>query len=766
MRRAYTGFALAFAVLLAGPARGGQTGEAGALSAGQISLPTPTVIDGPPAPVPPAVMTRDETGRTTVRAVRLQAPLRIDGRLDEGIYTTVLPATDLIQSEPAEGLPATEKTEFWVTFDDDNIYVSVRCWESDAERVVANNMRRDAQAIWRGDDIVAVIFDTFYDRRNAYQFNVNAIGGLQDAQITGESNWNGDWNQVWDLEVARSEDGWAFELAIPFKSLRYRPGPVQVWGFNLLRTNRWKNEVSFLTRVPKSLGQSGLNQVSLAGTLVGLEAPAGAKNLDIKPYATSELKGERIGSPAGVANDLNGEFGIDVKYGITQNLTADLTYNTDFAQAEADEQQANLTRFSLFFPEKREFFLENSGIFAFGGANSAGSDTPVLFYSRRIGLNQGQVVPIQAGGRLTGRVGRYTIGLMNLGTGDEPVALTRPTNFSVVRVKRDVLRRSSVGLLFTGRSVDQRGGGANLAYGVDTTLAFFTDLTINAYWAKTRTDARRENDTSYRTHLNYAGDRYGLQLERLVIDDNFNPEVGFVRRPDMRRSFGQLRFSPRPRSIASVRKFSWIADATEIENGAGRVETRDLRGEFAIEFQNSDRLSFNYTRTFEFVPTSFAIAPSVLIPVGGYRFGTAAIGFNLGPQRSPTGNILAEYGTFYSGHRRSLTISQGRISFPPRIVIEPSYTLHAVPLSEGSFTSHLLGSRLTVTMTPRMFASALIQYNSTLRTAVTNVRLRWEYQPGSELFVVYNDDRDLTLRGFPRLNNRSFIVKVNRLFRF
>src|SRR5262245_21242913 len=424
-------------------------------SAGSASL--PFTFDGPPPPLPPDVVTRDQSGRVTIRAVRLTSPIRVDGRLDEEFYTTVPAISDFIQQEPREGSPATDRTEAWLLFDDDRVYVSFRCWESHPERMVVNEMRRDDMNVYQNDHI-AFVLDTFYDRRNAVEFVINAIGGRMDGQITNEREYNGDWNPVWDLKVGRFDGGWTIETAIPFKSLRYRPGRAQIWGFNIRRVTRWNNEWTYLTRIPSALSGMGIFQVSLAATVVGLEVPSGSKHLEVKPYAISNLKSDLIATPT-ITNHVGAAAGLDVKYGITQNLTTDFTYNTDFAQVEADEQQVNLTRFSLFFPEKREFFLENQGTFSFGGAAPMGgggsgntSDTPILFYSRRIGIEQGHVVPIEAGGRLTGRVGRYTLGALNLQADEQPASGSRATNFSVVRIKRDVLRRSSIGTIFTRRS--------------------------------------------------------------------------------------------------------------------------------------------------------------------------------------------------------------------------------------------------------------------------------------------------------------------------
>ncbi|MBM3779783.1 MAG: carbohydrate binding family 9 domain-containing protein, partial [Acidimicrobiia bacterium] len=325
-----------------------------------LSLPDNVTIDGPAPPAPPDVIARDPDGRATIRAVRVTTPIRLDGVLDEAIYDEVHAISGFIQQEPRAGEPATQDTEVWLLFDDRNIYVTVRAHEAFLDRMVANEMRHDNNALYMGNDSIIFVFDTFYDRRNGVSFTVNPIGGRAEGQITNERAYNGDYNMVWDVHTGRYDGGWTFEAAVPFKSLRYRPGRQQVWGFNITRNNKWKNESTYVRAMPKSMGPRALMQLSMAPTLVGVEVPQGSKNLEIKPYAIASLNTDNAAVPR-VRNDPDGDAGLDVKYGVTQNLTVDLTYNTDFAQVEADEQQVNLTRFSLFFPEKREFFLENRG---------------------------------------------------------------------------------------------------------------------------------------------------------------------------------------------------------------------------------------------------------------------------------------------------------------------------------------------------------------------------------------------------------------------
>ena len=676
---------LAVLATLIGCAVTGVSGQAVGPVLDQIVVDLSIRIDGPPPPRPPDVIARGADGRVTMRAVRLSEPLDLDGDLGEPLYRRVPSLSGFIQQQPVEGAPATEETEVWIFFDDDRLYVCVRAWDSaPPSRWVANEMRRDSINVGLGD-YVSILFDTFYDRRNGVFFTVNPIGGRLDAQMTDERASNTDWNPLWEVHVGRFESGWTFEAAIPFKSLRYRPGRGQIWGMNVLRNVQWKNENSFIVPVPAARGHGALQQASLAGTLVGLETPTGNRSLDIKPFVIGDLTSDRRATPP-ISNALDGSLGLDVKYGITENLVADVTINTDFAQVEADEQQVNLTRFSLLFPEKREFFLENQGLFAFGGAGAGpfggGGSTPVLFYSRRIGLQSGREVPIDAGGRLTGRIGAFSVGALNIQTRDEAVSRTRSTNFTVVRVKRDLLRRSSIGSLYTRRSLSTSSTGSNETYGLDGTFSFYDNLNINTYWAKTQTRGF-DDDVSYRAQVDYAGDRYGIEVERIVVGTDFNPEVGFLRRDDYERSFGSLRFSPRPRSIAAIRKFSWSGRLDYITDRAGVLETREAQGRFGIEFENSDTFDITYARSYEFLKEPFRIAPGVTIPIGGYTFQDVRSSFSLGQQRRLSGTLSAQHGGFFSGDLTSLGFTGGRLEVTPQFSVEPGVSLNWIRPTGG-----------------------------------------------------------------------------------
>jgi hypothetical protein len=725
--------------------------------------------DGSPALVGPDVVSRDAAGRVTIRAVRLTEPLVVDGHLEDPIYSRVPAIGDFVQQEPHEGEPATERTELWIFFDATNIYFAVRCLDDQPDRIIANEMRRDSNNIFQNDN-VQIVVDTFYDRRSGVLFQTNALGALSDQEVSDERNFNRDWNTVWDVKAARTEQGWSAEFVIPFKSLRYRASGPQTWGFNIQRRIPWKNERSYLAGVPASYGGRGIYKLSSAATLVGLEVPPQSRNLELKPYGISAVTTNRQATPA-VSNDLTGDAGFDVKYGLTKGLTADVTYNTDFAQVEEDEQQVNLTRFSLFFPEKRDFFLEGQGIFGFGpptrenqSFGGASSLMPLIFFSRRIGLSESQEVPILAGSRVTGRAGRNAIGLLNIETKASERAGAAATNFSVVRVRRDILRRSAVGLIATNRGPTVGGHDSNQVVGVDTALAFYQNVTFSSYYARSRTPGRRGDASSYMAQFAYAADRYGVNFEHLSVGDAFNPEIGFLRRESFRRSYAQSRFSPRPRSSRSVRKVSMEGSIDYITDLDGRLESREAQASTRVEFNGGGFWSTDYTRNYELLEAPFEISKGVIIVPGGYSFQDLRSEYYLGPERV-SGRIFGSHGTFYDGTRSEIGFN-GRVDMTSQFSLEPRVTLDWIDLSAGRFTTRLVGSRVNFTMTTRMAASALIQYNSTNATLSANARFRWEYKPGSDLFVVYSDGRDTAGRGFPRMQNRAFVVKMTRLFRF
>ena len=742
---------------------------------------------GPPPPVAPAVINQAGEAGLTVRATRITEPMAVDGALEEPFYQRTRAITEFIQSIPDAGDAPSELTEVWLGFDDENLYVGARVWDSEGpDAVIADEMRRDSPQI-RQNDNSGIFLDTFHDRRNAVAFYTNALGALTDYQIDNEGRPNRDWNPIWEVETEWFEGGWTVEMAIPFRSIRYRPGREQVWGIQMRRTVWRRNEWNHLTWLPLSVGRLGgpsSSRVSQYGTLVGIEAPPPSLELEAKPYGISGLRTNLATEPE-IRDEGYADAGLDVKWGVTENLVADFTYNTDFAQVEVDEQQVNLSRFSLFFPEKREFFLESRGIFAFGaqgggpgGAGGGraggggrggrgGGEVPSLFYSRRIGLHEGEAIPIIGGGRLTGKVGSFGVGMVNIQTDDVASVDADATNFTVLRVARDIFERSSVGMIYGNRSKSTLSDGSNQAWGLDATFAFDDETTLQGYYAETHTERLAGLDASYRGAFRYDADEWGLQLSHLVVGDDFNPEIGFVRRKGFRQSSVSARYSPRTESIAWIRQITFQPSLGYFDNErAGFVESREIGGDVRVEFENSDQLSIGYIDTYENLVEDELISGAV-IEAGRYPFQDVRAGYVMGPLRPISGRVSLRRGSYYDGEITSLGLSQGRISLGTQLSLEPSLSLNWIDLPQGYFGRHVLLTRAIYTLSPRAFFSGLVQYNAGSDTFSTNLRLRWEWAPGSELFLVYTEDRDTDVLGRrSELSGRGLVVKVTRLLQF
>ena len=734
---------------------------------GRVATTAPIPFDGPPAPVPPAVAARDATGKATLRAVRLEGTLEIDGRLDEAFYQSTLPIEDFVQQVPKEGAPASERTQAWIFYDDENLYFTARCFDSHPERIVANELRRDSTNIFNGGDSLTLVIDTFHDRRNGVLFQTNPLGALRD-QAIADGQYIESWNTIWRVKSTRFEGGWSTEMAIPFKSLRYRESGPQVWGINFRRVIRWKNEFAGVVPMPASFGPSGLGQMQVAATLVGVTTPGRSRNLELKPYgvaaSTTDLAAARPFRDA-----FTKAAGVDAKYGLSRSLTADVTVNTDFAQIEEDVQQVNLTRFNVLFPEKRDFFLEGQGIFGFGGRNLAGrgsgdtDDVPIMFFSRQVGLAAGQTIPVRAGARVTGKAGPFDIAALDVQTGAKASAGIGATNFSAVRLRRDILRRSNVGVIATARR--PHGGGTSAMFGADASIRVSANTTVLGYYARTDVADATNQATSYRARFDFGGDRYGVAAEHLLVGQHFAPAVGYTRRDDFRRDLATLRFSPRFTGRRYVRRLNLQSTIDYVTSAdAATVQNRALEGSVGVELHSGDQASVQYTNEYEYLPRLFRIAPGVTVPVGGYRNRNLSVSASLANQHVVAGRLTLSTGELYGGTRREVSYS-GRIAPAPQLAVEPSLSLAWVDLPVGTFAARLLTSRFSYTPTTRVFVSSLVQFNVDAHTLASSLRVRWEYRPGSDLFLVYSDGRETVRPGYD-IQNRSIAVKATRLMRF
>ena len=532
--------------------------------------------------------------------------------------------------------------------------------------------------------------------------------------------------------------------------------------------------MSYLNPVPlsgESPPQFGLFRFSSAATLIGLTTPPESRLFEIKPYGISSLKTD-LEADVPFANKGTASIGVDAKVGVTRGLTADFTYNTDFAQVEDDEQQVNLTRFSLFYPEKREFFLEGQGIFAFGGFTQQGSGktrrNPVAVFQPAHRYRRRRARRADPGRRASHRPDRKIFaGLVGIQTKQDDASGQPSTNFSVMRVRRDILRRSNIGLIMVNRSAYGTRASANQAYGVDGLFSFFENLNINTYFANTHTPGLRGDTGSHRAQLEYGGDRYGVVLEDMRVGKHFNPEAGYVRRADIRRNNGELRFSPRPASSAVVRQYEYSVSVDQFTRlSDGLLETRVAEGTFGIEFAEQRSVPFRIGRQSRGVDRAVRSGrgrrnSSRTVSLSE----TSARSTSLEPNAASPANCRTRQEGFFGGTKHTVGFSDGRVEPIPNLLVEPNISFNWINVPQGNFTAKVVGGRLIYMFSPRMFVSALVQYNSDGGLLATNARFRWEYRPGSDLFIVYTDGRNTLEPGRPALRNRAVTVKLTRFFR-
>ncbi|MCH7804630.1 MAG: carbohydrate binding family 9 domain-containing protein, partial [Acidobacteria bacterium] len=687
-----------------------------------------------------------------VTAVHIQSPIVIDGNLDEPEWSLAQPATGFIQQEPLMGEPSTELTEVRFLYDDENLYLGVYCFDSAGpEGITVTDISRDY--VPRESDTFTMVFDTFNDKRNGFIFGTNPGGAKRDGQTAGDSERrNYDWDTVWHVKTKITEQGWQAEIAIPFQALRFRDVEEQVWGVNFSRRIRRKNEYIHWSPVPRPYRTS---RTSLAGELNGLSGIRQGRNLYFKPYLLAPVV-RRAGDDV----DFIPDVGFDVKYGVTSESALDVTVNTDFSQVEADRQQINLTRFPLFFPEKREFFLENASLFQVrrvgrGFRNS--SRDLIAFFTRRIGLSQGRVVPILGGARFTGRVGPYGLGFLSIQSSDFEELPS--TNFTVARVQRDILRNSDVGGIFINK---QGGGQYNRTYGVDSHLQFFQHLEIASFFLKTDTPGLLGEDTSTSAFVGWADPRYDIQAEYLSIEDNFNPEVGFVPRKGIRKSRGEFNLKLRPgEGIPWMREFRPSTGIEYITNQANLVQSKNFDQTLEVELQNGGLFQFTHRVEFERLDEPFFIQPDQAIPVGDYVFGSISTHFSTDRSRMFSGNIDLRVGEFFDGHQDSYEAGL-RFQLGARFATDVSWEHDDVDLPSGAFSTDLVNTSIDYSFSPRMFLNALIQYNSTLDEISSNIRFNFIYKPLSDFFLVYNERR----AAGGEVIERALIAKLTYLLDF
>ena len=710
---------------------------------------------------PPNQAQAEKTDTHRIHALRVTDAIKIDGVLNEPAWATAESATDFRQESPIEGAPASEQTEVRVLYDNKNVYVGIRAFDSEPAKINARDLVRDSPL--GTDDRIEIIFDTYHDRRNAFRFAVNPLGTQQDALITDEGkdinlSWNGSWISSGHIDAK----GYTVELEIPLTTLRFAEG-IDTWGFNVSRVIRRKNEENLWSSWQRSYG---LERISQAGELAGVGDIKRRRLYEIKPYATG---GWREGVPLvgaqGFDAGANGKAGLEVaKIGITPSLTAEFTANPDFGQAEVDNQVINLTRFSVFFPEKRDFFLENSGIFLFGreGENQA-------FFTRRIGLTEeGAPVSIDYGAKMTGKIGHYNVGFLQvqtreLGESLSPFAIPRQ-QFTVLRLKRDVLKRSYVGGIFVNRQGATSVGGSayNRVAGIDSEFNLTDHYKFTAFWMGSATPGVHSSYGSSRLQSIFENDLYRFITVYEDVGSNFNPEVGFIERNAIHQYFGQFAYKPRPKFIPHVQQMEFETQIEYYTDRQNNIATRQTELSWDTIFKNSSEFFFRPIEAVNDVLTEpFHIRPGITVPIGAYQFNRPRVSFMSDLSKPVIFTFREKWGKFYTGNRYE---TSGGITWRPNphLLLDLQDSYNKVRLPQGNFSASLLTGRFDYNFSRKLLTSALVQLNSAARLSLINVRLRYIYRPNSDFFIIYNQSSGAGLER----PSYSFQVKLTRDFTF
>ncbi|GMR14382.1 MAG: hypothetical protein BMS9Abin29_2635 [Gemmatimonadota bacterium] len=687
---------------------------------------------------------------------------KLDGGLGEDFWADARPIDDFRQREPDEGDPATERTEVRVVYSADMMIVGIKAFHADPSLIVSRILQRDrvmsrsqfGGASFAGDDGVAIVFDPFHDHRNGMIFATNANGAEYDALLTDENLVNVDWRGVWEVASKITAEGWSTEFAIPLKTLRYATGGESLWGFNVFRMIRSKNEEVLWRSWQRQNG--GFRKASRAGHLIGLgELPEPGITIEAKPFVltSSRKRRDELGN---LPSDQSVEVGLDLKAEVRPGLVLDLTANTDFAQVEVDDQQVNLTRFSLFFPEKRDFFLENSGIFEFGTGMGRGPPDYLMFFSRRVGIGSGGEVPIIGGARLTGRVGGQTVGFMNVITdrqGSEPA-----TNFLVTRLKRDIGNAAYVGFMATDRRNDV---DANSAAGVDGSF-WVGPVNLRGYWGRTFTRGVGGEGNSYRVNIDFTGDRFGFFLNHLMVGEGTRADMGFINRTDIRKTFAALRYSPRPK-ILGIRKINIHTMMTYQTRTDNAFQDYEVSPSFSVDFNSGDNVTLSLRKGETQLDNGFTLAGSAPISDGRYDTNRVQLRFRTTSARafSGSGNLSAE--AFFGGTLRAATVSV-TASPSPAFTATLSQRRSDIDLPSGGFVSNITSLRAVYSFSTKLSTNVLVQYNSLDRVFSTNVRFNFIHRPGSDLFLVFTEERGADSRLWD-LTSRGMVMKLTYLKR-
>ena len=717
----------------------------------------------------PRLLAAQDQENDQIQALRLtpdqSETIRLDGLLSEPFWQHAFVISDLKQQEPNEGTPATETTEIRVARDGTTLYLGIVAKDSEPHRIVSRILQRDrvmelehGDFQFTGDDAIAILFDPFHSSRDAFVFATNANGAEFDALITDEgAEVNVDWRAIWEVAATRGPEGWSAEFAIPFRTLRYPEGEDgESWGFNVYRTIRRKNEMVLWQSWSRD--NEGFIRVSRAGHLTGMaDLPDPGLNVEVKPFVLGGIRQERT-DDGQTPVERETDIGLDLKSELRPGLVLDLTVNTDFAQVEVDDEQVNLTRFSLFYPEKRDFFLENSGVFEVGADGGFGPPPYKLFFSRRIGIGPDGPIPMLGGARLTGRIGGQNVGFMNVVTGEsgeEP-----RTNYSVARIKRNLGESNFLGWMVTDRRDKET---SNTVAAVDGSFWLRPTLNVKGFLTRSFTSGAGGEGNAFAATVEYETDFLGASFSHLTVDPEAQADMGFITRTDVRTTEAELRLSPRP-GRWGIRVIETRTEGSYTSTTSGRMQDWEAGTFFSIDLESGESIGMKWGLGETRLDETFSVADSLPIEPGLYDIVEGRIFLNSSRHRAVVGNLRTHWQKFYDGNLWEIEPSLSA-SPSPQISMELAHSWNRVEVPAGAFTANITSLRFGYAFSTKLTTNALVQYNSLNNDVSANLRLNFIHRPGSDLFVVFTERRGVEDELWD-LSNRGMVAKITYLMRF
>ena len=690
------------------------------------------------------------TERPTAYASKTNEDIIIDGEITEPAWESADSIGDFIQAVLKEGYPATEPTLVRILYDEKNIYISAICYDSEPDKLVIESLNQDFET--HNSDVFAVTFDTFFDRSNAFMFLFNPMGAIKDGQVFNDSrNPNLAWEGVIDVKTKIHDQGWNIEIAIPFSTLRFDSSiDEQKWGMNFLRRVRRKNEDSYWSPLPR---RGRVHKMSKAGTLLGINGIKSGKNLSVKPFTS-------FSKTSSNKSDLGG----DVKWGITPSLTLDLTVNTDFSQVESDRQQINLDRFPLFFPEKRDFFIENAGLFTFGDITERnyrmGSSLKQfsLFHSRRIGLDKGNPVPINGGGRLTGKLGKYELGL--IGISSQGSSEVPEENFNVFRLKRSLFGNSDVGLMYINRKSDFDGNiNNNSSYGVDANLKFFKNLVLSSYYAASDDTLSKKDNSVSRLSLGWRGDLWDISGFYKKVGENFDPGVGFINRKGVNHSYGTIGAHPSV-SYGKLFKLNQYIESHYVTDHSSSLVTQTNIASINFHFKDGSIIGLKGVSRFEVVNTAFSVGDNLEVVPGRYNFNEAIISYRSNASLPFFANVNLFNGSYFDGHKRTISLNlAARAGYKVTSQLNSSY--NEITYNGQKVHANLYGLKVKYSYSTNIHTLLYYQFNAITNESSTNIRFNFMHSPLSDLFIIFSERR-VGVNG--NQLDQGLAIKITKLF--